>query len=277
MESRACPSSTLLISRFRNIVVKRRNGALSERWQGDVFINFQLRGKLYAAEDGRSFAVTSGDVTLLDPMRSNEFWSDEETCFLSLPIPRHELIEVGLPASLPAGLAIKGSVGKGKLLSVMTQALFSSLGSLDENAGALGRSNLLYLFRQSLDEQCKTGLSQDDVVLERMKNWFRARVHKEKVGVCDLSRAFGMSERSFYRFFARNGTTPDAWLQMQRVDLARDMLKVYGAKINLVADSVGFSDPSHFTRQFRRLYGETPTAFRARMQKEQTEGDFTPE
>lgn len=267
MERRACPSSTLFISRFRNIVVKRRNGALGERWEGDVFINLQVRGDLHAAEDGQNFLANSGDVTLVDPMTSNEFWSDKESCFLSLAIPRHELNDAGLPVSLPAGLLINGNIGKGKLLSIMTHAFLSSLESLDENAGALGRASILNLFRESLEEQCKIGLSQDEVVLERMRNWVRAHIHKKKVGVIDLARAFGMSERSFYRFFARNAITPDAWIQTQRIELARDMLQVDGAKVNLIADLVGFNDPSHFSRQFRRLYGETPTSFRARVQK----------
>ncbi len=73
----------------------------------------------------------------------------------------------------------------------------------------------------------------------------------------------GLSATYFSRAFKRStGTTPHAWLQLRRVDHARQLLADRDLPLAEVALSCGFADQSHFTRTFARVAGVTPGVWR---------------
>jgi AraC-like DNA-binding protein/quercetin dioxygenase-like cupin family protein len=74
-----------------------------------------------------------------------------------------------------------------------------------------------------------------------------------------------MSKRSFLRAFqAATGNTPIAYLIQLRVNRAAALLRHTDHRVTEVAFQVGFSDSNYFTRQFRRLMGCSPRAYRRR-------------
>jgi AraC-like DNA-binding protein len=264
IEKRDCASSALFVSRLSNVAVVRTHRDLRERWHGDVFVNFQAKGNLHACEDGHAFTVKPGDVTLLDPLTSNVFWADSQSCFLSLSIPRHEIASAGLPMQIPAGLVIPGDQGKGVLLSTIVRSFFTTLHKMDETAGAAGRGIILQLIREGLEEQWSSNISDDALLLDRMCCWVKSRLLTQKITVDDLARNFGISARSLYRLFRRNNTSPQLWLQNIQLEVAREILRSNNAHIAKIAQEVGFKDASHFTRLFKKAYGNTPISFRAK-------------
>jgi transcriptional regulator GlxA family with amidase domain len=106
----------------------------------------------------------------------------------------------------------------------------------------------------------------DALLLRRMGDWVRGRAKIGGGSTRELARAFALSERSLYRFFARQGTTPDRWMWQQRLELAREYLRAPRATVSGVAMQVGFKDLSHFSRSFRRAFGLPPSAYRRQVQ-----------
>ncbi len=47
-----------------------------------------------------------------------------------------------------------------------------------------------------------------------------------------------------------------------RIDLAKDQLLYSGKSITQVAEFCGYNNIEHFSRQFRRVAGKSPMAFR---------------
>lgn len=80
----------------------------------------------------------------------------------------------------------------------------------------------------------------------------------------DLARAAGLSESHFRRVFRtwahRSVMT---YVNETRVTRARKLLAEPDASIKEVARRVGFADPYHFSRVFRRIDGLSPSQFRA--------------
>lgn len=60
------------------------------------------------------------------------------------------------------------------------------------------------------------------------------------------------------------GKTVVEWIIAGRLAEARRRLLHTDERIDIVAERVGYSDPNHFIRMFRRAYGVTPRAYRAR-------------
>ena len=82
----------------------------------------------------------------------------------------------------------------------------------------------------------------------------------------DVAQRAGTSLRNLHRAFASEQRTFAGSLQAMRLAEGARMLADARFKritIGEIARRCGFLDPSHFTRQFRRVHGVNPKAFRA--------------
>lgn len=80
----------------------------------------------------------------------------------------------------------------------------------------------------------------------------------EKVSLHDLSKVAGLSSFHLTRVFRKEtGLPPHAFLINARIEKAKKLL-AEGWSIAQTAYETGFTDQSHFTRQFKRTVGTTP-------------------
>jgi AraC-like DNA-binding protein len=79
-----------------------------------------------------------------------------------------------------------------------------------------------------------------------------------EVNWADLPRRVGCSRRHFIRLFHRStGLVPSAYLRQLR--LAKALRLMCGEhSIAAAAAEAGFTDQAHFTREFKRTFGQTP-------------------
>jgi AraC family transcriptional regulator len=76
-----------------------------------------------------------------------------------------------------------------------------------------------------------------------------------------LAAAAGLSIHHFIRAYHHSvGQTPHAHLLTRRIELSLELLLKEDARVNAIADAMGFSSPSHFVMTFRRHMGVTPGA-----------------
>jgi AraC-like DNA-binding protein len=81
-----------------------------------------------------------------------------------------------------------------------------------------------------------------------------------------VARLCHLSESEFSRIFHHeHGTSFRQFLLNYRIAMARDFLAEPRACVSEVAYAVGFDDPSHFARTFRRFVGEPPTRYHQRV------------
>jgi AraC-like DNA-binding protein len=99
-------------------------------------------------------------------------------------------------------------------------------------------------------------------IIEAMR--FIRQNHAEKLNVQRLARATAMSPSHFaHRFRAIARVSPMRYLRYVRLDAARARLLENGARVSEVAINVGFESPAHFTREFKRRFGVSPSKSRA--------------
>jgi len=82
--------------------------------------------------------------------------------------------------------------------------------------------------------------------------------------VPDLSRRLGVSARTLTRRFKfAAGLSIGDYVLQRRLDEAQSLLKRTNLSITEVAFAVGLTDPSNFTRVFKKQLGLTPTQYRS--------------
>jgi len=92
----------------------------------------------------------------------------------------------------------------------------------------------------------------------------------QPLAVADLAAAVNLSPSRFRQLFtAQVGAAPAVYLQRLRLRRARLLIERTFLSVKEVMALVGYNDPSHFSRDFRRLHGVSPSVLR-------TSGFMTP-
>src|SRR5438045_9571393 len=99
--------------------------------------------------------------------------------------------------------------------------------------------------------------------LLRAKDLVDAR-YRESLDVAALARAARLSQAHFSREFRRAfGESPHKYLLTRRLERAAALLRNTDRSVADICFTVGLRSVGSFTTSFRRVYGMSPTAYRA--------------
>ena len=91
------------------------------------------------------------------------------------------------------------------------------------------------------------------------------RAFAQPLDVPALARVAHISPAHFSRQFrATFGETPHRYLQRRRVERAMELLRETDRPVTAISLDVGFKSLGTFTRTFREIVGEAPSAYRER-------------
>ena len=87
----------------------------------------------------------------------------------------------------------------------------------------------------------------------------------EPLTVDDMAAAAGLSRAHFSHEFRREfGESPHAYLLTRRLERAAALLRTTDRSVADICFSVGLQSVGSFTTSFTRMFGESPTKYRAR-------------
>jgi len=87
--------------------------------------------------------------------------------------------------------------------------------------------------------------------------------YAEPLDVAAVARVASLSEAHFIRSFrATFGETPHRYLQRRRVERSMFLLRETDRSVTDICFTVGFTSLGTFSRTFREIMGETPSAYR---------------
>lgn len=90
--------------------------------------------------------------------------------------------------------------------------------------------------------------------------------YQQPINLSDVAQAVGYTP-AYLTSLAQShtGKTVKNWITERRMTQARQMLKNTAHSIRQIAEESGYGDPGYFTRQFRKLHGMTPRAWRSHL------------
>jgi AraC-like DNA-binding protein len=99
--------------------------------------------------------------------------------------------------------------------------------------------------------------------IEIVETLLAGHIGEANFGVAEAARLCGSSKSVLSRKLARHGFTIIGVISKLKMQAATAMLSSSDASISQIAMSVGYSDPTAFTRAFKGWTGMTPTDYRA--------------
>jgi len=232
-------------------------------------LNLQLQhvGRSSNIVAGRTSVLEEGDFVLFDPSQPMRTSFVEPTQVLVLRLPL-AFTEARMPRLRQmAGVKMSGHKGPSAIFSQFLRNAWAQL-EADDGDWADTLDDVIWpLLDMAYASERVVGpdVSKRD---ERRRALFAA----VEASLCDpdldsrhIARIMGVSPRYVQMLFAEMATTPSAFIQEQRLDLAAGRLERDGPKVAItdVAFDVGFNDLSSFCRAFRRRFDVSPRDYRA--------------
>ena len=251
-----------------------------------------------AVYDPSIVAILSGSKeAILEGQRHVYDSSEYLCCSMSLPVeagtPDASLedpllgVSISLDSSAMAALAIEfenatgairapkaGPLPQGLALSSwdegFTDALFRLLTLLDHPAdlAVLGQGRLREVYYAALKGEAGEAVRRAFGVgneIARSIEFLTKRLD-ETITIDDLANQVGMSRAVFHRKFKEATTmSPIQFVKSLRLNHAA-MNIAAGMSINQASQTVGYVSPSQFSREFKRLYGQSPRQWSSSVQ-----------
>jgi AraC-like DNA-binding protein len=129
-------------------------------------------------------------------------------------------------------------------------------------ASAALQELLLWLYLQSRRGTTPRRGSRVEEALAKLGQAIETSLAKPML-IGDLAAGAGLSADYVARHFARRyGMTLRHYLLLRRIELARHLLISSDLLVSEIGRQVGMPDPQYFNKQFRRVAGQSPLAYR---------------
>ena len=149
--------------------------------------------------------------------------------------------------------------------------------SLGENrfASSIESGNLepalVQLLSQSINFSKKKEISQlsdDDIFLKKVFKIIDENIGNEQFCLSFLSDSIGVSVTHFNRKLKKlTGISGGKLIRSIRLNHAASLLSSHSMNIAEVAYQVGFKEPTHFTRSFKKHFGVSPSDYMRSLKK----------
>lgn len=235
-----------------------------------LLLTLQLGGHTLLGQHGREQVIAPGEIVLYDTSHPFSIVTHGPYDFVVLGCSRALVGRRGHDPASRLVTPLRSQVATtfvapfvGRLLRGLAD------GSVSENDTDLGESGV-YLLRALCRDAAAPAAHAPSLSAEGLLARVKAHID-EHIADADLrpdaiAAAHYVSTRHLQKLFKTEGTTVTDWIRERRLAGCRRDLRdpaYAGDTILTIATRWGLTNPAHFSRSFRALYGCTPREFRA--------------
>lgn len=207
-----------------------------------------IRGFIDLTLEGKAVTVSYGDCVVIPAGCYHEFRAREDFRFLVIDVDELPIALLSLTHPILA-------------LDTATHQFVSFMeAQLEHEITQHLEENMLRLLFDLLARQCR--YSKMDVRIKNVVQYMHQDIAK-KHSIEALAQVACLSATQFKYLFSKEvQLSPLKYLAKLRMEKARTLLMNTDMPISRIAEEVGFSNPSSFTRSFSGYFAATPRSFR---------------
>ncbi|WP_028609365.1 AraC family transcriptional regulator [Paenibacillus harenae] len=236
-----------------------------------------LGGKGVFICEGNRHELQAGDTFLIEPEQliSYESDGDEPWRYRWVAFNGTNSAELTAGAGFRSGQQVV-RLAKWRKAGVLFRRIYDTFrgGGAAADMKAAGYLHLLMAeYKTQLlpqdDGAPRTGQAESDRLLQQVAHYLSTQ-YAHPVSIEQMAESLGYNRAYLSRLFKqRTGVSPVTFLLKLRIDTARRMLRERPElTVEQIAASVGLQDALYFSKQFRRLHGQSPTAYREAMRSQ---------
>jgi AraC-like DNA-binding protein len=263
------PISIFRIAAAANTMI-RTSRAIASGDPECLHLEVILRGRMNAAQEGRTGIATSGDVISYETSHPAVFRADRPFESLVVRVPRSLLGHESARISALTAIALPGRQPLPAAAAAFFRRLADDLAagnvSADAVPAAVGR--VVDIVRSLYGEPFAVQpppLRSRAAILLNVESFIEENLGDPALEPRAIARASYVSPRYLHKLFEDQGTTVCRWIRTSRLQRCRDDLRdpaLSHHSILAIASRWGLPGPQHFSRAFRGAYGCSPREFR---------------
>lgn len=232
----------------------------------DVYLAVLLLSGEYFLEQGeRQASLRPGDMTIYDATRPHKIYCPGAFSKLIVSLPRSAM-RTRLP-DIDRRLAapIVGARGLSAIAASHIRSIAAHAAELTDESFSAATDHCADLIALSAadPQQIRATARSRDVTLRRVKRFIEGRLGDPRLDPNMTAQALGLSIRYLNALFEAEGVSLMRYVWARRLEHCRADLSADGRlPIGEIAFRWGFSDLSHFSRAFRRRFGQSAREMR---------------
>ncbi len=293
----ACESPASLRSEFRGSVERRQLGELgfasvrssrldvyrrrshiSEVSDTQYLVKVQVRGESLVVHRGKEAHLRPGDFTVCLSNEPYELHFAADYTQVVLAVPQNVMNDCLHYPERHLGVRKDSRVGANGLFSQFVSSIASRLDDMDGVLAQRLEANVIDLLATTLShceeserrERLDAGVKCEHLL--RIKQFIRSNLHDERLAPAWIASSLGISTRYLHMLFENEGASVSRHILAMRLQSCRQALDDPSFQRYSIADIAyrfGFKDPAHFSRAFKRAFGDSPARYRRRRELEQ--------
>lgn len=245
--------------------VYRSPAAVARGRSHPFYLITQLRTPWHVRQAGHTVQLRPGDAVLVDSAQSYELHFPDSVECLSIQMPRAWVGQWLRELDGAGARVAPRDQGWGLALSALCVQLGGDLRLADRYPPQLLADQVGAMLAAALEPEAGPATPARLGLLARAEALLRERLDAPGLVVADLAAELAVSPRTLHRAFQAAGTSFTGTLRRLRMEHAACLLvapRLAGLSLAEVARRSGYSDPSHFSRDFRAAFGTPPSRWR---------------
>ena len=250
-------------------LVERSKSQISKSTEADFLISFQIEKRGLVSQNGREALLTPGSFALYDSTQPYTLTFNERFHQLIVQMPKEVLSRHLMNPEQYTAIPISGQTGLGAVLRNFIFSLAKELRNVQQAPVELSE-NLVNMIAMAFSSSVMLDqIGDNSIVRDSLK---RRILHYIENNLCNsglsnqqVAEAQNISTRYLHKLFQGETETIHSLILNKRLEKSAMLLKdaaYAGHSIEKVAYSVGFSSPAHFSRAFKKHFGQSPSECR---------------
>lgn len=233
-------------------------------------ISLQLEGHGIHRQHGREVDLQPGDLVIYDTTHPYELEFTDRFRVIVVMLP-HDRLKI--PAARVQDITatrLAGTEGLGRVVSPFLATLGTNLDELRGPAGVRLAQNALHLLDTLFSYEfdlAKLAADPRRALMERIRDDIDRRLGDPDLTPKSIAENAFISVRHLHSLFSDEGETVSSYVRSRRLERTYlDLTDPQHAALPVAAigERWGFHSPTHFSRTFKLVYGESPSEVRRR-------------